>query len=69
MLLLGVWHFLAFLDIFYKLLSGFSIGPLQHAYHNKDMVHNKVRDELPGGLLYDMGNHTSTGAYLSLRLF
>jgi hypothetical protein len=69
MRLLSVSYFLAFLDICYRLLSGFSIGLLQHASYNKDMVHNKVRDELPGGVLYDMGNHTSIGVLHALEYF
>jgi len=69
MLLLRDSCFVAFLDIYYRLLNGFSVGLLPHASYNKDMVHNKVRDELSGGVLYDMGNRTPIAVLHALEYF
>jgi len=69
MLLLSDSYFVAFLDIYYRLLNGLSVCLLQHASYNKGMVHNKARDEVPGGVLYDMGSYTSIGVLHASEYF
>jgi hypothetical protein len=69
MLLLSDFQFFIFLDIFCRLLNGFSIGLLQHTSYNEDMVHNMVAGEPPNGVLYDMDNHTSIEVFFALKYF